>query len=95
MDALTLKESVSPSCIDAASPDISIDGGTVTFTGWEAVAMVVLPRFSFAVTVPPVESHPYRVSDELCEVRRDGTEMVRDLVEHVLLKPTSELFVVT
>ena len=90
-----MKASVLPSCIDATSPDMSIDGGIVTLTDSESVSMVVLPRFNFAVTAPPVVSHPYRVSDELCEVRRGGTEMVRDLVEHVLLKPMSELFVVT
>ena len=66
----------------------------MTFTGWEAVAMVVLPRFNFAVTVPPVASQPYNVYDAVCEVRRE-TVADRVLVEHELLKPMSELFVVT
>ena len=90
-----MKESLSPSSIDETSPDMSIDGGIVMLTDSESVSMVVLPRFNFAVTVPPRASQPYRVSDELYEVRRDGTDMVRDLVEHVLLNPMSELLVVT
>ena len=72
-----------------------VTGSGVTVTTFDVVATSVLPSRSFAVKVPPVVSHPYRVkvtlSDELPE--NCGESSCRS--EQVPLNPMSLLLVVT